>query len=212
MHRPARTAFAAIVITVVLAGCSSSPRTPEEVHDTKDQAAEYAEFGNRYYREGNYPQALSFFDLAFKENAAVDNRVGLARTYNSIGKVYLATGDIDTAERSFQNAYEIGVRLGNPRILLQSATHLGEASLRRGDMELAMAFFDQAMDERTDDSEQADLAILYHNVGTAHSRLEEYEAAQQFLLDAIAINDERRPSWRCPLTNRLKTRWASPRT
>ena len=172
MHKLVAIALPVVVFAIVLGGCSSAPRTPDVIHDTKDQAAEYAEFGNRYFREGNYGQALSFFDLAFKENAAVDNRVGIAQTYNSIGKVYLATGDIDTAERSFQNAYEIGVRLEDSRILLQSATHLGEASLRRGDVELAMAFFDQAMDQSSDESDQADLAVLYHNIGTAHSRLE----------------------------------------
>src|SRR6056297_2225775 len=99
------------ISALLLAGCSSAPKTSETVNETKDRAAQYAEFGNRYFGQGNYDQALQFFEFALRENTSIDNRAGIAQAYNSIGNVYLAVGDIATAESSFSSAYSIALRI-----------------------------------------------------------------------------------------------------
>lgn len=185
-------ALAVIVAAIMAVGCSSAPDTPETITETRDRAAEYAEFGNRYFQAGNYSQALQFFELALRENTSVDNRTGIADAYNSIGNVYLAVGDVETAESSFASAYEIAVDERDPRLLLQSATHLGEVALRRGNNDLAMERFDEARSHENAETPRSDLAILYHNVATVHSRRGDFAAAERFLLDAIAINEMER--------------------
>jgi len=176
------------LILVGFSSCSSAPRTPDTVTDAKDQAAEYAEFGNRYFQRGNYSQALRFFELSLRENTSVDNRGGIALAYNSIGNVYLAAGDTETAEDSFTTAYEIALEISDSRLLLQSATHLGEVALRRQENGLAMEFFQQALAAQDDTTRAVDLAILYHNIATVHSREPDFERALEYLQAAMDIN------------------------
>ncbi|MBN2050709.1 MAG: tetratricopeptide repeat protein, partial [Spirochaetales bacterium] len=81
------------LLAAVLAACSSAPKEDGTVREIKNQAAEYGEYGNRYYLAADYDQALKFFSLALEMNLSVDNTPGIVESHNSLGKVYLRTGE-----------------------------------------------------------------------------------------------------------------------
>ena len=60
--------FAGTLFLFFLFSCSStSQEKPEESNEVKNQAAEYTEFGNRFFYKAQYSQALSFFEMALEE-------------------------------------------------------------------------------------------------------------------------------------------------
>ena len=88
----------------LLFACSSVPDQPKETVEKKNRAAEYTKAGNSYFNQGQYTQALQFFNLALNDNISVDNEAGIIQSYNSIGKVYMAAGYLDEAEQNFRSA------------------------------------------------------------------------------------------------------------
>ena len=175
-------------LLLAVGGCSTAPRVPDQVTDVRNQAAQNAEFGNRYFRQGNYDLALQFFEQALRLNNSIDNRDGAAGAHNSIGRVYLAVGQIDHATDAFAVAYAIADETRNARILLQSATNLAEAAARTGDLDRALAYLDTADTHRTTDTAPADHAILLHNRASVAARRGDFGGAERYLGDAMSLN------------------------
>ena len=74
-----RNIILVLLAFTLIVSCSSAPKQTEEITDKKHRAAEYTKFGNSYYNEGRYNQALQFFTLALNDNISVDNEEGIVR-------------------------------------------------------------------------------------------------------------------------------------
>lgn len=168
--------------------CSSAPLPVIEVTDAKNQAAEYAVFGNRHFQRGDLARALEFFELSLRENTAVDHLPGIGSAHTSIGKVYLAAGDTDAAERSFQAALSIAEESGDRSLRFRAATQLAEAALRRGDTAQARDWLERAAADR-DAATSADLAVLDHATASVYARVGRFAEAEALLQRAIAANE-----------------------
>ena len=104
--------FAATAILLTsMSGCSSAPPPTDEVYDTRNRAAEYAEFGHRYFEAARYDKALEFYKLSLANNIAVDNMEGIAKSRNSLGKLYMVTGQQNLAAVVLLKALEIAQEL-----------------------------------------------------------------------------------------------------
>jgi len=176
-----------ILMAGLLFGCSSAPKDDGVVSDIKNRAAEYAEFGNRYYQAADYVQALKFFSQTLEMNVSVDNEPGIVESHGSLGKVYMKTGDFEAAERHLLKAYELSLHLHND-MKLKTAGNLGEYWLNRGDTEKALTYIDEGLSHAAEDPESPGAAVLYHNAGTVYKHLEEYDRAIEYTRRALEIN------------------------
>jgi tetratricopeptide (TPR) repeat protein len=160
------TSISAFILTLFFLGCSSAPQEPTEVSEKKNQAAEYTVFGNNYYEQAQFGQALNFFNLALDLNISVDNEPGIAKNYNSLGKTWLALGNDAKAKQFYQQAYDLAQRIGEKATVYQSAYNLGEIYLKQNETETARSLMEQALEDVSADEEaSAELAILYHGMG-----------------------------------------------
>jgi tetratricopeptide (TPR) repeat protein len=172
----------------LLVGCSSAPKRQPEVIDSRNRAAEYSEFGNTAYGQGDYEGALRFFQLSLAHNAVADDRLGLSDSYNSIGKVYLAQGKDGDAERHFAQAYRIAEDAGDAALMAKSRNNQGEVSYGRGEFQVAMELFQEALETGGGSLEDPDRAVILHNLGSASRRLEQTTEAEDYYQKALAVN------------------------
>ena len=179
--------FAVLAAVLLLAACSSAPKKADEATDVKNRAAEAAQFGNSYYRQGRYDLALQFFTQALNENLSVDNEPGVVQSYNSIGRVYLAVGMIGEAESAFLRAAAIAVRLGGEPQFVTS-NNLGELYLRQGDAATALATFERVLGGPLAGMPPAQVGLLYHNLGCASKATGDLVKAMEWLKKALAVN------------------------
>jgi tetratricopeptide (TPR) repeat protein len=157
---------------------------------TRNKAAEAAQIGNSWFRQGRYDLALRYFTEALQYNASIDNRDGVIRSTNSIGRVDMTLGDMDEAERLFARAAAQAAGASQELVVL-SRTNAGELLLARGRSEEALAVFEELLalpaggaGAMTDEQR----AILLHDRGTARRNLGDYEAARQDLSRSLAMN------------------------
>ena len=177
------------LITIVLlsAGCSSLPDPPDEIRTSRDRAGQYAEFGDNYYRRGEFTQARNFYVLALDLARSVESQNQSARLHNSIGQTWQAEGRLGEAEREYREAERIAIRAGNPRIEADSVNNLGKVRVARGEHEESISLFKKAMDllsgENEDERREAvvrhNLAIALAGVGELEEALSELEWARE---------------------------------
>jgi len=181
--------IACILLAVCMTACSTAPKDDGSVNEIKNQAAEYAQFGNRYYQTADYRQALKFFSLALELNTSVDNEIGIAESHGSLGKVYMRTGDPEAAEYHFLKAYELAGYLGAD-MKLKAAGNLCEYRLTLEDAEGALKYLREGLEYAKENPESVEAAVLYHNAAAVYKRQEEYERAVSYIEKALSINEE----------------------
>lgn len=180
--------IAAAGIALLLLGCSSAPDQPEQIFERQNQGSRYADFGNAYFAQGQYPRALYFFQLALNEHRAVDNEEGICRSLNSVGSVYLAAGHLDAAERNFRDALSIAEKLEDPALIALSHNNTGELALRREKATEAVGSFERAL-EYVSSEDRAQEAIIRHNLGVALLRQNNLEDAEASFRRALSLNE-----------------------
>jgi len=183
----ARATVVALLVALLMAGCSSAPKPKLEINSVKNEAAQYTTAGNAYFDQGNYSEARKFFELALQDNLSIYNEPGMVGSYNSLGKVYLAVGDLDGAEVDFRNAQDVAKRLNNLELLIETESNLGELQLARGQRSEALATFKGAL-AKAADPQSLIAARLDHNIGAAYKELGDYASALEFLERSLALH------------------------
>ena len=154
---------------VVMTACSSNSAPPEEVNLIRNKAADFTKFGNQYYEQAQFDQALSFFQLALQNNILIDNQAGSAASLNSIGKSYMAKGDDASAEQAYLEAQDMGNQLKSSELLLQATNNLAEIKFLRGATEEAIQDLTQAIRGK-ETLQTREMAVLYHTLGSAYRK------------------------------------------
>lgn len=179
-----------ITVGVAFAGCSSLPKGGGQVETVKNQAAAYAEQGNSAYEDGNYVRAERFFNLALDADFSVDNRPGVASSYNSLGRVYLAAGEVEAATSAFAHAEEYarpGTTPQSRSLLLAARTGAAEVLLFRGEYASALEALRKS-EVLAAQQDSVESAALYHDMGAAYKGLERYPEARSYLERALEIH------------------------
>ncbi len=171
---------------LLMFSCSSAPKETDVVNSRKNKAAELTDFGNNYYAEGKYDQALVFFKLALDENIASDNEPGIAMSCNSAGKSSLNLDDTESAEKYFLQALSISEKLNDTKLRTVSSNNLGELYIRTGEYKKASEMLEKAFASAGTDSLEA--AVILHNMGIAYKKDGDYTKALSRFSHSAKIN------------------------
>ncbi len=180
-----------VVFLLGLIACSSVPPPREEVFDKRNLAAQYMEFGNRYYQDTDYEQALQLYLLAKNYFTSVDDTEGMIGAYNALGKTYLQLGKAAEAETHVSFALEIARASGKERFILQTVNHLSGIYLQTGKFSQAYSLLEpyRPLIPKTSPW-TVEHSVYYHNLGAALQALKRLSEAEQVVLQAVAINLE----------------------
>jgi tetratricopeptide (TPR) repeat protein len=177
----------AIFISYAFISCSGAPSPKEEETAQKNQAAEYAESGNRYFNDGLYEQALSFFRLSLSYNGSVFYERGVIESYNSIGKTYIAMSLPDKALDSFNAALAMAREINDKELVAVCYTHKAELLIFQKKNDEALALLEDALEMKNAVSRPR-LAVVYHDLGIVYRRLGNTDLAIVQFENALSIN------------------------
>ncbi|MCX7786948.1 MAG: hypothetical protein N2442_04520 [Spirochaetes bacterium] len=179
------------LILILLSACSSVPPPKEEVFDKRNLATQYMEFGNRYYQDADYQQALQLYLLAKNYFASVDDTEGIIGAYNALGKTYLQLGMPSEAEAHISFALDIAKSSRKDRFILQTVNHLTGVLLQRGAFSQAQSLLEEYRSLIPQTPPWAvEYSVYYHNLGAALQALKRSQEAEQAISRAVAMNLE----------------------
>ena len=177
-----------LAMTWMAVSCSTTPKGPVAVVETKNRAAEYTSYGNEAFQEGDYERALTFFQQALAMNLSVDNGPGVVRSLGSLGKVRLANRDFAGARELFERAARLAAEETDPALGIQTAVNLAELHLRQDEPREAEQLLEALSADDPALGESADLAIYYHTLAVAEQKQDKVDEAVAHLELALAVN------------------------
>ncbi|CAF1475081.1 unnamed protein product [Adineta steineri] len=165
-----------------------------------DKANIYYQLGRIKYFQGQYQEALSFYEkaLAIRELSLPSNHPDLGGSYNNIGLVYGGMGDYPKSLLSHEKALAIQQQSlpSNHPDLVKSYNNIGLIYYNMGDYSKALSSFEKALafQQQSLPSKHPDLGGSYYNIGNAYRNMRDYSKALSYYGKALAIREQSLPS------------------
>ena len=168
--------------------------------DERERALFYHQFGLIRRNQGNYTDALSFYEKAlsiYQPTLATDT-LDVATIYNNIGHVHSNMGNDPEALSYYQKSLDIHQQRLEPDhpSLAISYNNIGLVYKSMGDYSQALASHMQALDieEKILPSNHPSLAISYNNIGLVYGIMGLYSDALSHHEKALSIEQSALPS------------------
>jgi len=163
---------------------------------TLNDAYNYIETGIKYYKQGNYREALSYYQkslLIYEEVLGLDH-LNAANTYHNIGVLYQSMGDYSKSLEYAQKSLAIREKvLGSDHAdSAQSYNHIGALYNSMGDYPKALSYYQKALTiyEKVLGVDHPDTAISYNNIGALYHSMGNYPKALNYYQKALAIDEK----------------------
>jgi len=179
-----------LALSLFFTGCSSTPDQPESISLAKNRAADYTEYGKRYFDQALFDQALKFYIMALEINISVDYKEGIILSRDALGQTYLMLGRFAEAESSLRAARELAARMQRADLELRVLNSQGKLALNRGNMQQARTIFEEAREilDTSGSPPEAIRADIYHSMGALEKIQGNLQEARVNLEESIAIN------------------------
>jgi tetratricopeptide (TPR) repeat protein len=171
----------------------------EQSSDRGDQGRYYHGLGEIKYQQGDYQEALSFYERALEifEKSHPANHPSLASSYNNIGLVYTDMGEYSKALSSHERALEVRQKSLPPNhpSLATHYNNIGLVYKDMGEYSKALSFYERALEifEKSHPANHPSLASSYNNIGLVYDHIGEYSKALSFCERALEIRQKSLP-------------------
>lgn len=110
---------------MALANFQSALATFTAMHQDSSVAVCLENLGNFYREKLEYPQALKYYDLAYKAYKKIDCQYGLGSVLQNRGYLYVRKGEYDQAEKFLDQSLAIFQKLNNRFGILNALNEIG---------------------------------------------------------------------------------------
>ncbi|MDJ1169769.1 tetratricopeptide repeat protein [Roseofilum sp. BLCC_M154] len=146
--------------------------------------------GVAYYSQGDYEQAISYYQKALEIRQEIGDRSGIAKSFNNLGLAYCSQGDYGKAISNYQKAIEIFQQIGDCSVTSTTLMNLGNAYYAQGDYGQAMSCYQQALEIRREIGDCSGIANSLIGLGNAYNSQGEYERVISYSQQALEIFQE----------------------
>ena len=117
------------------------------------------------WSEGDMTQALTHYLEALRLRRAINDSLGLGRSYNNIGNVYFQLEQFDSAQVFYHLGLGIRQQLGDVPGLVYSYSNLGDVALAKAELHTAESYYRRGQQFALQDSVFSALAHLSGRLG-----------------------------------------------
>ena len=134
------------------------------------------------YVQGNYPQALEYFQKSLAIKEELGDKMGIAKNLNNIGLIYMNQGNTPRALEYFQKSQAIKEELGDKKGIAVILNNIGLIYHDQGNYPRALEYYQksQAIKEELGDKKGiagglVNIGIIYYSQGNYPRALEDYQ-------------------------------------
>ncbi|CAF0830309.1 unnamed protein product [Adineta steineri] len=161
-----------------------------------DKAKLYHQLGRIKRNQGEYQEALSYYEKAraIRQQSLNSNHPDLAMSYNSISLVYNSIGDYPKALISLEKALAIQQQSlpSNHPHLGMSYNNIGNLYYNMGDYPIALQSLEKALaiQQQSLPFNHPDLGVSYNNIGLVYKNMGDYPRALSYYEKDLAIGQQ----------------------
>ena len=179
----------AIIIFLLLAGCSSAPKNPGDIYSLRTQAETHLELGNREADRGNYETGLFMINESKRLSIITDDPGLLIRTSLSRGNVLFSLGMSEEAFVEWNFAGSEAERHGLKELAAVSRVHIVRGRLLSG--EPAQALLEELNRELAlIKNDKQYIAFTWLVIALTQRELRQYKEAEASVKRSLDIHEK----------------------
>jgi len=148
----------------------------------KGEAACLHQIANQYAGNSNYPMALRYYLEALKIRERINDKNGMARSYNGIGSIYLEQGDYKNAIIYYQKAESMHP---DDYWLALMNSHLGDIYILQNKQDSALKYYQHSYENFNLSSDKFQLNRALNGLGDVQLNMGNIELALGYYREAI---------------------------
>jgi len=140
-----------------------------------------------YYENGNYLNALEYYQHSLSISEKIADRKAIARTLHNIGNTYEILGDYETASEYFQKSLTISKEVGDKKEIANTLIDIGYIVYYQGEYGKGISYFQQGLkiyEEIGDITGVAgswlSIGNVYHSQGNYVKALDDYQKSMNY--------------------------------
>ncbi len=139
------------------------------------------------YEQGNYKQALDYYDKALAIRKSLNDERGVASVLNNKGIVHHSRGDYSRALDFFLESLKISQKINDKPVISALQTNIGSLYERSNDLEKALRYYSEGLEIKKEIQDMPGLAGLYNNIGIIYDRKKLFAEALENHTKALDI-------------------------
>ncbi|MDG2343607.1 MAG: tetratricopeptide repeat protein, partial [Flavobacteriales bacterium] len=144
--------------------------------------------GASKYFKANYSSALQSFQQSLKLQLDIDNKSGIANSYNLIGVIRKEQEEYDDALKYYKKSLEMYESILDSHGLAKAYNNIGEVYYRLEEYNTALDYHQQCLDyNRKLNNAVNSASIALANIGRDYLELKDYEKALDALYESLEI-------------------------
>lgn len=145
--------------------------------ECEEEAFALSHIGTVYFCKGEYDRALRYLEEGLRIRKRIDDKSGIASSFNNIGNVYLRRGECDKALEHYERSLEIRKELGNLQDIARSQGNIGTLHLHMGEYDHALEQFENSLQTLEKIGDQQGIGYTLNNIGVLYEERGEYDRA-----------------------------------
>ena len=146
--------------------------------------------GITFFLQGNYNQALSYFQKSLKLKEEIGDKQGIASSYSNISSIYHDQGNNEQALVYLQKGLKINEEMGNKKGIGYSYNNIGMVLRDQGNYELALSYFQNGLLINEEIGDKQGMASLYLNIGFMYELQGNYDQAWSYFQKSLILKKE----------------------
>ncbi len=146
-------------------------------------------------------KAIGYTREALALATDIDDRKGMAASYNNLGVAYRSQGALDKALEYYLFSLRIYEKLNNKEGLAITKNNIGTIYSLKKDFGQAMKYFEESHASFLEMGDQQRIIGSMNNLGNLHSDLQLYEQALKYYSNAYQLSEKSGKSFSDPLNN-----------
>jgi predicted ATPase len=146
--------------------------------------------GNLAETQGDYGQAIAFYEEALALRRGLGDKQGIAGSLNDLGNVAYWQGDYGRALALHEQSLALKRELGDRSDIAISLNNLGLAAYRQGDYDRAAALYEESLALKRALGNTRGIAVSLHNLGAVASSQADYARAAALHEESLALTRE----------------------
>jgi tetratricopeptide (TPR) repeat protein len=130
-------------------------------------------------KETQWEEAFADLSTSRREFFRTKNKLGIAKTDNTLGIYYAEQGNMGKSIKHFKRSASLFENLGKVELSSAAYMNLGILAIMRGNYDEAFINFQRALPEFEQQGDFARLAEIHHNIGMLSLAKEDYQSAMK---------------------------------
>ncbi len=143
-----------------------------------------------YYHKGELNKALELNNKSIEISREIDDKQGIASSYNFTAVIFYVQGEIDNALEYYNKSLEMKEEIGDKLGMANTLINIGLVHRNHGNINRALENFNKSYRINEELGDKRGMAVSLNSIGSIYHNQKEYLKALEFYKKGLVINEE----------------------